>query len=141
MYIPNAFTPSTVIHQQMYDEEGRLKSFRIAPSRGAQGEGGISEANSLYSTDAELFGSVAPFLKRNRIVDARRRNYVIQPGGACIYFERPEELSDPYAHGRVQFTAPGDQESFGHNTQPGGFGGQPNQGRSFQVGAKSGGGR
>jgi hypothetical protein len=116
----------------MYDEEGRLKSFRVNSKGASSDDDGIAESNSLYSTDAELFGTITPFLKKNRIRDAQRRNYVIQPGGACIYWKEDNKLADPYAHGRVQFTAPGERETFGHNTQPDGSV-DHHQGRRFTI--------
>ena len=120
MFAPNGFTPSTVVHARMYDEEGRLKTMRPGPGPHTDGDSGISEANSLYATESEMFGTVTPFLKKNRIADAKRRNYVIQPGGACIYFKEEQMLADPYDHGRVQFTdMPSERESFGHNSMDG----------------------
>jgi hypothetical protein len=106
------------VHQTLYDEEGRVHSFRKNTKSASSDDGGIAEANSLYATDAELFGTCAPFLRANKLRDAKRRNYVIQPGGACIYFKDDAPLKDPYGGGRVQFTAPDERESFGHNTQP-----------------------
>lgn len=132
MHAPNGFVPSNVIHQTMYDEEGRLKTFRI--NSRSDDDSGISEANSLYATDAELFGTVAPFLKKAKIKDAGRRNYIVQPGGACIYFSDDKPLSDPYGNGRVQFTGPSEKESFGHNSYDGTKFGADNRGRAFTVG-------
>ena len=133
MFIPNGFTPSTVNHATMYDEEGRLKSFRINSRN--DDDAGIAEANSLYATNAEMFGTITPFLRVNRIADAQRRNYVVQPGGACIYWQEDPRLEDPYLHGRVQFTGPSERESFGHDSQPGGpKSGSDQRGRAFTVG-------
>ncbi len=115
MFIPSGFLPSGANKIRSYDVEGRLHESRPGPGGN---DGGIAESNSLFSTEAEEFGSCAPFLKKNKIKDARRRNYIIQPGGACIYFESERRLEDPYDNGRVQFTAPSEQESFGHNSQP-----------------------
>lgn len=135
MFAPNGFLPSTVVHARMYDEEGRLKAVRPGPGPHTDGDGGIAEANSLYATDAEFFGEIAPFLKRNRLADAQRRNYIIQPGGACIYFKEDPQLADPYDHNRVQYTdMPSERESFGHNSMDGTKLGEPN-GRAFTVGA------
>lgn len=131
MFIPGKFVPSHVNHQTHYDEEGRLRTFRI----GMGEDGGVGEANSLYATQAEYFGSRAPFIKNNQIRDAKRRNYIIQPGGACIYFETERELEDPYGGGRVQYTAPSDKESFGHNSMDGSK--MPNPGVQFTVGSAS----
>lgn len=118
MFIPSPFIASTVNRQTFYDEEGRMHSVHVGSA--ADGDGGIAEANSLYATDAEMFGTCAPFLKRAKIADAKRRNYIIQPGGACIYWEDPVQLKDLYNHGQVQFsTAPSERESFGHNSSPG----------------------
>lgn len=136
MFVPNAFVPSTAVHAMLYDEEGRLKSYRVGPGphTSSSDDPGIAEANSLFATDAELFGTITPFLKKSRLADAQRRNYVIQPGGACLYFENDPKLADPYAHGRVQFTAPSERESFGHNSLDGSKFGEPN-GRALTVGA------
>ena len=136
MWIPNGFPPSSA-RTRMYDQEGRLKEFRV-DSRGASSDdGSIAEANSLYATDAELFGQVAPFLKRAKIRDANRRNYIVQPGGAVIYFDdsEPQQLQDPFGNGRVQFTAPSEQETFGHNSMDGTKLAEPN-GRAFTVGSR-----
>ena len=134
MYIANGFVPSSAIRRREYDEEGRLRETRIGPGPHTDGESGIAESNSLFATDAEFFGSITPFLKKNRIRDAKRRNYIIQPGGACIYFENQAQLEDPYGNGRVQYTdAPSAQESFGHNSQPGGPAQGP-AGRRFELG-------
>jgi len=130
MFIPNGFVPSNANRQREYDAEGRLRE--VSYSSPTQ-DGGIAEASSLFATEAEQFGTISPFLKRNKAKDAQRRNYVIQPGGACIYFREDPELEDPYGGGRVQFT-PTAQESFGHDSQPGG----PLQGpagRPFALGA------
>jgi len=136
MQIPNGFVPSTAQRQVQYDEEGRMREFRIGPFGGSRGgDGGIADANSLYATDAERFGTIAPFLKRNRIRDAQRRNYIIQAGGAAIYFETEPQLADAWDNGRVQFTAPSDQETFGHNAQSDGYS-RGTGGRSFQVGGR-----
>jgi len=134
MFIPNGFLPSSANRRREYDEEGRLRETRIGPGPHTDGDGGIAESNSLFATDAEMFGAISPFLKRNRIRDVRRRNYTIQPGGACIYFEGERSLPDPYA--RVDM--PSEQESFGHNTQPGGWSQSPDQGRAFTVQRASG---
>lgn len=55
------------------------------------GRGG---ANSSCPTEAERYGSVTPFMDRNRRKDAPRRNYVVQPGGAIAYFETPEAMEE-----------------------------------------------
>lgn len=134
MYVPNGFIPSNASRRREYDEEGRLREVSISsPSQ----DGGIAESNSAYATEAEQFGTIAPFLARNKAKDARRRNYVIQPGGACLYFETPPEYPDYWQNGRVMFDAPTQKESFGHNSQPGG----PTQGpsgRSFSLGREGG---
>ena len=107
-----------------------MRETRIGPGPHTDGDSGIAEANSLYATDAEMFGSITPFLKKNRIKDARRRNYVIQAGGACIYFEG----SDPYGEkSRVDF--PSEKESFGHNSMDGNKLAQ-GSGRSFSMGRR-----
>ena len=133
MFVPNGFIPSNANRTREYDEEGRLRETRIGPGPHTDGDGGITESNSLFATDAEMFGAVTPFLKRNRIRDARRRNYVIQPGGACIYFEGERTLPDPYEE-KARAEMPTEQESFGHNSQPGGWSQGPNQGRAFALG-------
>ena len=115
MYIPGRFVPSGLTKTIHYDEEGRMREFR----KDSKDEAGLGEANSLYATDAEMFGSRAPFLKVNNIRDARRRNYIIQAGGACIYWEVDPMLAEPYDHNRVQYTAPDSRDSFGHNSMDG----------------------
>lgn len=115
MFVPNGFVPSSAARQTYYDEEGRLRVVNIS----RDSVGGIGESNSLFATDSEMFGAIAPFIKRNKSKDAPRRNYVIQPGGACIYFDPEKLLADPYDHGRVQFTGPSSRESFGHNSMDG----------------------
>mgnify|MGYP000898631851 CR=1 FL=1 len=108
MNIPNGFRPSGAARATFYDEEGRLREFNI--SRGMD-EGGVSSTNSMFATEAEDFGSIAPFLHRAKVKDAKRRNYVIQPGGAAIYFddERAPELPS-----RQEFPHP--KTSFGHDS-------------------------
>jgi len=106
--IPNGFMPSDVVRRTMYDQEGRLKSFNISRPE----EGGVGDRNSLFATDAELFGTMAPFLRANKEKDAARRNYVIQPGGACIYFE--EEVPPSVLPSRTEFPTP--KTSFGHDS-------------------------
>lgn len=139
MFIPNGFTSSSAVRRREYDAEGRLRETRIGPGPHSDGESGIAEANSRYATDAEMFGTISPFLKRNKARDAQRRNYVIQPGGACIYFENEKELEDPYGGGRVQYTdAPTEKESFGHDSMPGGPT-QGVQGRRFSLTNRGGG--
>ena len=120
MFVPNPFLPSNAVHMIQYDEEGRLRKVRVNSPGASSDDGGIAEANSLYATDAELFGSITPFMKRNKLNDSKRRNYIIQPGGACIYFQEDKPLKDPYGGGRVQFTAPSERETFGHNSQSAG---------------------
>lgn len=115
MFIPNGFIPSTFARRISYDEEGRLREFNLS----RQSTGGIGDANSLYATDAERFDSIAPFLKKNIAKDVARRDYRIQPGGACLYFSSPEELQDPYGGGKVQYTGPDPRTSFGHDSMPG----------------------
>lgn len=127
MYIPDRFMPSNLVRQIHYDEEGRLRTFREAGTRNE--EGGIGEANSLYATDAEHYDRCAPHLRAAKIKDAKRRNYIIQPGGACIYFQQERMPPDPYENGRVQYTAPTSQESRGHNTMDAVIGGPRNGGR------------
>lgn len=114
-----------------------MQKVRVNSKTASSDNGGIAEANSLYATDAELFGTISPFLKRNKLADAKRRNYIIQPGGACIYFENDPQLADPYDHNRVQFTAPSERETFGHNTQPDGSVDHRN-GRAFTIGNQPG---
>ena len=116
---PSGFKPSAAVEDRVFDQEGRLHEFNI--SRG--GVGGIGEANSLYATESEKFGSVAPFLHLNMEKDRPRRNYIVQPGGAILFNPEPE----------VEAEFPTRQESFGHNTlesaqQPSGTGKTP-----FQV--------
>jgi|ERR1700690_372239 len=135
MFVPSPFQPSNATHRFVYDEEGRMRSFRVGPDGAHTQEGGVGESNSLFATDAEYFGTITPFLKVNRIKDARRRNYIIQPGGACIYFDGEKVLKDPYNNGKVQYTAPSDQESFGHNSMDGNKLAQGvDGGRAFTVG-------
>jgi hypothetical protein len=141
MYSPNGFVPSSAIRRREYDEEGRLRETRIGPGAHTDGDSGIAESNSLYATDAEYFGAITPFLKKNRIRDAKRRNYVIQPGGACLYFSEDKAPEDAFGGGKVVFDAPGEKDSFGHNSLPGGHGAGQN-GRRFSLsseGSKSGG--
>lgn len=108
MMIPNGFMPSDVVRRTYYDPEGRLKSFNISRPE----EGGIGDTNSLFSTDAERFGSLPPFLKANKEKDASRRNYIIQPGGAAIYFE--EDRIEGALPRKTEFPAP--KTSFGHDS-------------------------
>lgn len=108
--VPNGFMPSDVVRRTYYDPEGRLKSFNIS----RQEEGGIGDTNSLFSTEAERFGSLPPFLKANKQKDAKRRNYIIQPGGACIYFEDEEGAPQAVLPRRTEFPAP--KTSFGHDS-------------------------
>ena len=114
MRIPNNFLPSKFQKQIGYDEEGRLIEFNLS----RQHTGGIGNANSMYATHAEQFDVMTPFLKANKAKDAPRRNYIIQPGGAAIYFgpRRAEAFPDPYGGGRVQYTVPDERTFFGHNT-------------------------
>lgn len=139
MFIPGRFLPSSAVRNRQYDEEGRLREVRPGPGPHTDGDSGIAESNSLFATEAEMFGAITPVLKRNRIRDAKRRNYIIQPGGACIYFEAEKELKDPYGGGRVQYTVdmPEAKESFGHGSQPGGPS-QGGQGRRFTLGRSGG---
>lgn len=132
MYPADSFLPSSTVRRQTYDEEGRLREVRIGPDGSHSQLGGVGEYNSMYSSTAEAFGEIAPFLKAARLRDAKRRNYIIQPGGACIYFESEPPMEDPWANGRVQFNAPSDQETFGHNSLDGSKMGNPN-GRPFTV--------
>jgi len=107
MHIPNGFVPSDLQRYRVHDQEGRLVEFRIDSSITSSDDGGIAEANSLYATRAEMFGSIAPFLKRNRARDVTRRNYVIRPGGEAVYeIDRPD----------IRFNFPSEQESMGHNS-------------------------
>ena len=115
MFIPNQFVPSTAMRLREYDSEGRLREFRITGGRDSD-DGGIAEANSLYATDAEFFGTMAPFLKRNKALDAPRRNYVIQPGGAALVFRGP---APSVVQSPVRQCMPSGQESFGHNSYDG----------------------
>lgn len=115
MFIPNQFVSSTALRQREYDPEGRLREFRITGGRDSD-DGGIAAANSLYATDAEFFGSMAPFLRCNKARDARRRNYIIQPGGAAIVFNGPAPAVPPSP---LRALMPSEQESFGHNSYDG----------------------
>ena len=110
MQIPNGFMQSSATKTTEYDQEGRLRLTRY----GHGGEGGVGESNSIYATDAELFGTCAPFLKANRMKDAKRRNYIIQSGGALILFEEGEQPEDQRQ--KLRFSGPADQTSFGHTT-------------------------
>ena len=111
MYIPNGWKRRDESQRLTYNHEGKLQVENLS----RQSTGGIGRANSRFATEAEEFDSIAPFLAQNRAVDAERRNYVIQPGGACLYFANEERLAEPYAHNRAQFDGPDDRESFGHN--------------------------
>lgn len=115
--IPNQWLPSKKQHLYSYDEEGRLLEYNVS----RQSTGGLGDTNSLYATDAERFSSKAPFIARAMEKDAGRRNYVVQPGGATIYFDGPAHLS---AAEKVKYTMPDPRESFGHDsldgTVPGG---------------------
>lgn len=106
------FLPSSQSKQFFFDVDGRVLQSHV--SRGD--DPALGEANSIYATDAEKFGTIAPFLKVNRTRDAKRRNYVIQPGGACLYFDTQRLPPDPYDHNRVQYTAPSSQSVFGHDS-------------------------
>lgn len=119
MFIPSAFVSSTANREFTYDAEGRMHPVHVGSA--PDGDGGIAEANSLYATQSEMFSSCAPFLRKNKLADAKRRNYVIQPGGAALYFKTEKKLADIYNHGRVQYSVdfPAENESFGHNSNPG----------------------
>lgn len=116
MFIPNRFASSSALQRREYDEEGRLRAYRI--SGGRDSDAGIAGANSRYPTESEYFDAITPFLKRNRLLDSRRRNYVIQPGGASIIFDR--DKMDPYlASMPLTHQMPSEQETFGHNSMDG----------------------
>lgn len=134
MWIPNGFVPSSINRTREYDEEGRLREVRHDSKGASSSDGAIAESNSLFATDAELFGTITPFMRVNKLRDADRRNYIIQPGGACIYFDPERPPPDPWDNGRVQFTAPSDRETFGHNTQPSASIEHPNV--DFRVGRR-----
>jgi hypothetical protein len=108
MLVPSGFLPTREARAIHYDQEGRLRSFNISRT----GDSGIAETNSLFSTESEAFGAIAPFLKKAKQKDSARRNYVVQPGGATIYFD--ENGPPPEMVSRTEF--PEDKESFGHNT-------------------------
>lgn len=109
MFIPNGFRPSAKQAKYTYDPEGKLREY--SESRGSTG--GIGDSNSLYATDAEKFGTVAPFLKNSMAKDRPRRNYVIQPGGRSIYFGRQPAPSYPYDD-RPMYEAGDERDVFGH---------------------------
>lgn len=134
MFAPNGFVPSSHVRKFLYDEEGRLLTHRPASQ---DDNPALAEANSLYATDAEVFGVMPPFLAAAKRRDSKRRNYIVQPGGACIYFEDDRRLADPWDHNRVQYTAPDERESFGHNSMDGTKMSDP-RGRALQVGGRSG---
>lgn len=112
--IPNQWRASKEQKLYSYDEEGRLLEFNIS----RQSTGGIGDANSLYATDAERFSAKAPFIARAMEKDATRRNYVVQPGGATIYFDGPARVT---AAEKVGYTVPDPKESFGHDSMDGVF--------------------
>jgi len=124
MRVPNGFKSSQAARQIQYDEEGRMRDVNVS----RQSTGSVGDANSLYATEAEKFGTVAPFLKANMNKDATRRNYVIQPGGAAIYFDGPAHHEDDRE--RAEFHD--QRESFGHNSLDGSK--MVTGGRSFAVG-------
>ena len=125
MYIPNAWPPSIAVTRREYDLEGRLMETRPGPGPHSDG---IGVANSIYATEAEEFDSITPFLKKNRREDIKRKGYFIQPGGACMELKKPEDPGP-------KFEGPSYQDSFGHNSQPGGPTQGPN-GRPFVVGGR-----
>jgi len=106
--IPNGFVPSDVVRRTYYDPEGRMLSFNIS----RQSTGGVSAANSLLATDAEHFDVCAPFLRRNKLNDAKRRNYVVQPGGAILYFD--EDVPGSNRRSTAELLDP--KISFGHDS-------------------------
>jgi hypothetical protein len=112
-FVPNGFLSSEIARRVTYDEEGRLRDINI--SRGSVG--GIADANSLFATEAEKLGSIAPFLRMNRREDVRRRNYIIQAGGACVYFD-PESPEAPPLH-KIRPEVPDPRTSFGHDSMDG----------------------
>lgn len=124
MMVPNGFMPSETARKTYYDSEGRLLEVNI--SRGDAGR--LGESNSLFQTDAEKFSTMSPFLLRNRRKDARRRNYIIQPGGAAIYFDQTGPLPEAPSHAEY----PPASESFGHNSLDGTK--MANAGVQFTVG-------
>lgn len=115
MYIPNQFVSSTAVRRREYDLEGRLREFRISGGRDSD-DRGIASSNSLYSTDAEFYDQMAPFLLRNRRIDAQRRNYVVQPGGAVLVFDGPAPAVAPSS---MRTLRPSEGETFGHNSMDG----------------------
>lgn len=121
--IPSGFLPSAASRVITYDSEGRLLEYersegRLVPVHPASREepAGVAEANSLYATDAEMFGSLPPFLRANRDRDIRRRNYIIQPGGAQIIFSGPPPVATLPTR---RAYAPSSSESMGHNSYDG----------------------
>ena len=110
MTTPNRWVPSRAAKLASYDAEGTLHEFNLS----RQATGGVGRYNSLFATEAEAFDSIAPHLAINRAKDVSRRNYVVQQGGATIYFEGPAVVVDPYTGHRTPHPFPNDRASFGH---------------------------
>ena len=108
MRIPSPFAPSSFARRVQYDDEGRMREYRP----GTQGDTGIGDSNSLFATESERFDAITPFLKRSKAAADKAREYVIQPGGACLY-KRVEE--EPY-YSQRKFEYPDGRQSFGHRT-------------------------
>lgn len=66
--------------------------------------------NALYQTEAEQSDSIAPFMRKNAEIDAKRRGYAIEPGGSIVRKIVPQEYMEDL---------PPENEQFGHNQQPG----------------------
>ncbi len=111
MYQPGGWVPSKLATWAGYSPEGRL--VQADPSRDQTGGAGVS--NSLYETDAERFDVVTPFLAKALEKDRPRRNYIVQPGGATIYYGPRPAPRHPYGEPRPLYPAALDQ--VGHDSQ------------------------
>lgn len=110
MFIASPFVPSSISRTITYNAEGKIRTEdRLNFGRW----GGVGVANSMYPTEAEKFDSMAPFLKAAKERDAPRRNYVIQPGGATVYFDNPVDMKQAIYGTPATAHIPTDQESFG----------------------------
>lgn len=109
MRTPSPYFPSPLSRTLTYSIEGKLR----VDDRVNQGKWpGMGAANSMYPTEAEKFDSITPFLKAAKMKDAPRRNYVIQPGGAAIYFEGQADMVEAIYGTPSTAHIPTDKESF-----------------------------
>lgn len=109
MRIPSPFIPSSLSRKMTYNLEGKVQ----ADDRVSQGKWpSMGSANSMYPTEAERFDSITPFMKAAKLKDASRRNYVIQPGGAAVYFDNPPDMVEAIYGTPSTAHIPTDQDSF-----------------------------